>query len=273
VPFEPIAGVSVYYERHGAGGVPLLLCHGAGQDTLSWRHCAGRLAEHFDVVALDLPGHGKSARHDGDRAIEDYADHVPYADGLMRTLGHDRYVFMGHSFAGGLGLNLARALPDRVRAVVMLDGTGCPSGAWGGGAFDLVAINPRDWMEVNFRLICGPRTEPARVEEIARDVLRCPPDVVQGDIKAFAKTDLRPDLPSMRTPLLAFHGLDDWSIPPALGEETVDLIGGPARFVPLPDVGHFPHVEAPDALMAAFDRVWPGFWQGVEDRAATEVGR
>lgn len=254
--FESVAGVPLYYERHVGNGPPLLLCHGAGQDTLSWRYCTGWLVKHFDVVAIDLPGHGKSGRHHGDRAVDDYADHVPYADGLMRTLGYDRYVFMGHSFAGGLGLSLARALPERIAAVVMLDGTGCPSAAWGGSAFDLVAINPIDWMEVNFRLICGPSTDAERVDEISRDVLRCPPDVVQGDIKAFAKTDVRPDLPGMRTPLLALHGLDDWSIPPELGRETVDLIGAPARFVPVPDVGHFPHVEAPDRLRAAFESSW-----------------
>ncbi|MFC4049923.1 alpha/beta fold hydrolase [Actinomadura syzygii] len=259
MPYLDVDGTRLYYEHFDTGRPPLALVHGAGQDTLSWQYVSDRLTDHFSVIALDLPGHGKSARRPGGAAIADYADHIPYVDGLMAALGHRRYVFMGHSFAGGLGLSLARARPDSVAAVIMLDGTGCPSAAWGGDAFDLVAINPTDWMEVNFRLICGPATNPARVDEISRDVLRCPPDVVQGDIKAFARTDLQGDLPTMTTPVLAIHGLDDWSIPPELGRRTCEQIGGPAVFHGLADVGHFPHVEAPDRLMDAVDELWPGF--------------
>lgn len=73
-----------------------------------------------------------------------------------------------------------------------------------------------------------------------------------NDIRAYAALDLRERVGSVTTPLLALHGQDDWSIPPELGERTVELSGGPGVYVPIDGVGHFPHTEAPELFHRAF---------------------
>ncbi|MET4491223.1 alpha/beta hydrolase [Bradyrhizobium sp. LA7.1] len=254
--YVQVNGVRIYYESRISGKPPLLLCHGAGQDTISWRFNLDTFADIFDVYALDLPGHGKSALAPGG-AIDDYTGFLPYAAGFMAELGINRYTYVGHSFAGGLGLHLALAYPDRVDALVLIDGTGCPSKAWGGDAFSVVSVNPVDWLEVNFRLICGPQTSPERAEEIASDVRRCcAPEVALGDIAAFAKTDLRDRLPQVKIPVGFIHGAEDWSIPSELGRETQALLGGKTVFKLLDEAGHFPHTERPDLFNPAFSELW-----------------
>ncbi|MES2940753.1 MAG: alpha/beta hydrolase [Pseudomonadota bacterium] len=255
--YTHVNGLRLYYEEFANPGKPvLLMVHGAGQDTVSWRFNVEPLAPHFHLVLLDLPGHGKSAAPPRG-FIDDYADTVPYVAGFMEALGIPRYVVLGHSFASGLGLHLALAHPDRVQALFMIDGTGCPSGAWGGKAFDIVSVNMVDWLEVNFRLICGHSTPRERVEEIASDVRRCcSPEVAVGDIASFAKTDLRARLHELRLPVVDLHGEEDWSIPPALGMDTVALIGANARFRLIPGAGHFPHTEQPEQFNAAFLQEW-----------------
>ena len=118
--------------------------------------------------------------------------------------------------------------------------------------FDLVSINPVDWFEVNFRTICSQSTDRQRVEEIAFDVRRCAPEVAVNDIRAYAELDLRERMKDVRVPLIAIHGDDDWSIPTELGKKTLELATGPSLFIPLGNVGHFPHTENPEAFHEAF---------------------
>ncbi|MDH3597749.1 MAG: alpha/beta fold hydrolase, partial [Rhodospirillales bacterium] len=59
-------GLAINYLRAGTGeGVPIVLVHGFGGDLDNWLFNQPALAEHHDVVALDLPGHGRSAKDVG----------------------------------------------------------------------------------------------------------------------------------------------------------------------------------------------------------------
>jgi pimeloyl-ACP methyl ester carboxylesterase len=258
VPYATVDGVRLYYEEVANDAPPLLLVHGAAQDTLSWRFNLDQLGGMFHVYAVDLPGHGKSQLA-SQGPIGDLEEYAVYAERFMEHLGVARYSVMGHSMAGGIALHMALHHPERLDMVVLLDGACYTSGTYGEEVFELVSINPIDWFEVNFRTICSPSTDLRRVEEIAFDVRRCAPEVAMNDIRAYAALDLREQVGAVMTPLIALHGEDDWSIPPELGEKTAELTGGPSVFSPLEGVGHFPHTEAPEifhrALGEALDRI------------------
>jgi pimeloyl-ACP methyl ester carboxylesterase len=253
VPYAVVDDVRLYFEEvPNSNAPPLLLIHGAAQDTLSWRFNLEFLGSKFHVYALDLPGHGKSQLAP-EGAIDDLETYAGYSERFMASLGVARYSVMGHSMAGGIALHMALHHPERIAMAVLLDGACYTSGTYGEEVFDLVSINPTDWFEVNFRTICSPNTDPQRVEEIAFDVLRCPPEVAMNDIRAYAALDLRERVGKVTTPVVALHGEEDWSIPPELGKRTTELTGGPSLFLPLAGVGHFPHTEAPELFHAAFD--------------------
>lgn len=253
MPYITVHKTRIYFEEVPADAPPLLLIHGAAQDTLSWRFNLDFLSSSFHLYAIDLPGHGKS-QLSPEGPIEDLERYAAYAEEFMKNLGHDRYSVMGHSMAGGIALHLTLRNPERIAMVVLVDGACYTTGTYGQELFELVSINPTDWFEVNFRTICSRKTSPQRVEEIAFDVRRCAPEVAFNDIRAYAALDLRERMGEIETPVVALHGEDDWSITPELGRKTTELVKGPRVFLPISGVGHFPHTENPELFHNAFEQ-------------------
>lgn len=106
-----------YFRSQGRGPV-LLLLHGLGASSFSWRDNLGPLAGHFRVVAPDLPAHGCSPAplHEDYRAAS-------LSRGVMDFLdrqGIARAAVAGNSLGGGLALFLARNYPQRITALILL---------------------------------------------------------------------------------------------------------------------------------------------------------
>lgn len=240
-------GSSLYWEEAGTGPT-IVLVHGAGQDTRSWRFVMPALAAAgFRAVAVDLPGHGKSDV--GTAGI--VSDLSVHAATLLECLAAIEpsapVVLAGHSMAGGILLDPNVHADERIAGAVVVDGTGFTSGTYNDEYLNLVKLNPLDWFEVNFRTICSPHTAQERVEEIAFDVSRCPAEVAWSDILAYSRLDLRDTLDRVTAPVAFLHGADDWSITPAMAADTrAACVNAESRMDVLERVGHFPHVEAPD---------------------------
>lgn len=96
----------MYYEQRGAADGPaIVFAHGWGRDHSDFNPVAELLDDAARIVLLDLPGFGKSPRPDTAWTTADYADAVRrfLADELDLT----RYIWVGHSFGGRIGLRLA----------------------------------------------------------------------------------------------------------------------------------------------------------------------
>lgn len=113
---------------HAVAGPPvdgpaLLLLHGYPQTHAIWHKMAPRLAQRFNVVASDLRGYGDSGKP------ATTADHMPYSKrvmaadqvALMRALGHERFLVVGHDRGGRVGHRLAVDHPERVMKLAVLD--------------------------------------------------------------------------------------------------------------------------------------------------------
>ncbi|AII53484.1 alpha/beta fold hydrolase [Hymenobacter sp. APR13] len=111
------------YIRRGAGR-PLLLVHGIGGSWRSWNTIIDALAAERDVVAVDLPGHGKTPPLAGENSIRTFADALTAFLTQHNLLGIDA---VGSSMGARLVLELARR-GGVVGAVVSLD----PGGFWQG---------------------------------------------------------------------------------------------------------------------------------------------
>lgn len=101
------------------GDRPLLALHGWLDNAASFAFLAPRLAGHH-VVALDLTGHGKSARRSADASYQIWDD-LPEILGVMDALGWDSCDLLGHSRGAIISTLLASAFPERVRRLVLLD--------------------------------------------------------------------------------------------------------------------------------------------------------
>jgi len=109
---------TVHVERVGQGR-PLVLIHGFAASTYEFRKIIPLLAEHHQVIALDLSGFGYTERP---TARESYSP-VGQADLVLRTLdtlGINSCDLLGHSFGGTVALQLASRHPERVRRLILI---------------------------------------------------------------------------------------------------------------------------------------------------------
>ncbi len=113
--YADVNGIDLYYETHGTGR-PLLLLHGGLASGEMFGPILPILAEHHQVVLVDLQGHGRTADIDRPLDIRLMAGDVA---ALIDHLGLDRPDVVGYSLGGGVALQVAIRHPEKVGRLVM----------------------------------------------------------------------------------------------------------------------------------------------------------
>ena len=116
-----VGGRKISYAGAGEDGDVILLVHGYGGDRNSWLFLQEPLAAKYRVYALDLPGHGTSAKDVGDGTLGVLAGAVT---GVLDALGAERAHLVGHSMGGAVALAVAARDPGRVASLTLI----APSG-------------------------------------------------------------------------------------------------------------------------------------------------
>jgi pimeloyl-ACP methyl ester carboxylesterase len=111
--YAQINGVRIYYERYGRGA-PILLLHGGTSSIAGQKHLISLLAPHYEVIAVDTRGHGRSTLDDQPLNYPSLADDMVR---LLDQLGVGPVTIVGHSDGGTIGLILASKYPAKVRAL------------------------------------------------------------------------------------------------------------------------------------------------------------
>jgi pimeloyl-ACP methyl ester carboxylesterase len=101
-------------------GPALLLIHGIGDCSDTFRELIPELARDHTVIAPDLLGHGRSDKPRADYSVAAYANAMR---DLLSVLDIDRVTVVGHSLGGGVAMQFAYQYPDRCERVVLI-GTG-----------------------------------------------------------------------------------------------------------------------------------------------------
>jgi pimeloyl-ACP methyl ester carboxylesterase len=102
---------------------PLLALHGWLDNAASFATLAPLLADHWQVIALDLPGHGHSD-HLPDGALYHFVDYVRYVLAAADALGLRRYSLLGHSMGAGIASLMAAAAPASIERLALIEGLG-----------------------------------------------------------------------------------------------------------------------------------------------------
>jgi pimeloyl-ACP methyl ester carboxylesterase len=244
---------------HRAGsGAPLLLLHGIGTTRADFARLGPRLAEHYDVLAVDLPGHGGSPPLPRGHTVTALADAVE-ADLDARGLG--RVHVLGNSLGGRIALELARR--GRARSVVALSpsGMGSPperlyqASMMAGARLALSAIRPLLPSLARRRagrtaLLAPLRARPwaTTAEEalVLRDGLVDAPnfwDMLWWTVLA----DLPTGMWDIDCPITLVQGGLDWIAPGQAARYLLTVRG--ARFAPLMLAGHIPQDDRPAEIV------------------------
>jgi len=258
--FVQAGGTCWHVQRMGQGPVMLLL-HGSGASSHSWRDVAPLLMPHFTLLIPDLPGHGFTPALPAQQmSMQGVATAVK---ALLDALQLQPDWVVGHSAGAAVLVRMCLNHSISPRTLISLNGALLPlsglSTVWFAPVARLMAnssllagflASRAQRPGVVQRLIesTGSRLHPSGVEWYARLVRH--PGHVAGVLQMMANWDLdglRRDLPALTTPIVLVVGLGDRTVDPRQAERTVVLLRN-ARVVRLPQLGHLAHEEAPQRV-------------------------
>lgn len=116
--YVPANGVNYYYEIHGQGE-PLLLLHGGLGSIDMFGPVLPILAEHRQVIGVDLHGHGRTALGDRKISLIDMGDDLAV---ILKKLGYSQVDALGYSLGAGAAFRLAVQHPEAVRRLALVSG-------------------------------------------------------------------------------------------------------------------------------------------------------
>ncbi len=116
------ATVSLAACHHPGPGPSVIALHGWMDNAGTFEPLASLLPD-LDLVALDLPGHGRS-QHRPPEAFYHFIDWVPEVLAAADSLGWERFGLLGHSMGAGIATLVAGTAPERLERMVLLEGLG-----------------------------------------------------------------------------------------------------------------------------------------------------
>jgi magnesium chelatase accessory protein len=269
--FVSAAGLRWHVQRFGDESTrqpQIVLVHGTGAATHSWRGLAPLLARRHGVVAMDLPGHGFTGMPAASRmSLSGMSTAV--AD-LMDVLGVKPVVVVGHS--AGAAIAARMALDGRIapRSLVAINGALLPLPGLAGRVYTpiarLLALNPLvprlfAWRaaerRVLSRLIEGTGSKLDAQGMALYGQLVASPAHAAAALAMMAAWDLHrlaDELAQLKPALLLLAGERDRTVPPSQARELASRVRD-ARVVMLPGLGHLAHEEQPGAVLRAMSGV------------------
>lgn len=111
--------VRLHYVTQGEGPLMLML-HGFPEFWYSWRHQIPEFAQDYKVVALDLRGYNNSEKPQDANAYR-MPELIKDIQGVIKGLGYDQCVLVGHDWGGGIAWCFADAHPDMVQKLIVMN--------------------------------------------------------------------------------------------------------------------------------------------------------
>ncbi|HVF24098.1 MAG TPA: alpha/beta hydrolase [Pyrinomonadaceae bacterium] len=117
--FARLDTTKIRYVSEGTGKDALVLVHGWGGNLDLWRGHLPELSKRARVIALDLPGHGKSDKPETTYSMDFFAAAI---DAVMKDAKVERAVLVGHSMGTPVIRQFYRKYPQKTIALVIVDG-------------------------------------------------------------------------------------------------------------------------------------------------------
>ena len=242
------------HEQHGStDSTPIVLIHGITESRHSWRPIIDRISKNFRVLALDLRGHGESAKGDA-------YDPISYASDVLETMtsaGFSKPIVMGHSLGGVVASALA-AIGGACSVINVDQPLRLANFKKGLSALEPMLRGDEDSFNAGifamFSAMDGmlPAGERARISASARadqkvvlgtwaSVFESTAEELDASVEALTS--------AITVPYLSLHGIDPG---PEYSAWLTSLI--PTASVEVwPGMGHYPHLVEPDRFVTRFE--------------------
>lgn len=257
----------------GGSGPPLLLLAGWPQTWYAWRLLMPALARDYQVIAVDPRGVGLS-----DKPLAGYDTGTLAGDmvALMAVLGHQKFAMVGHDIGMWTGYALAADHPDRLDRLAVAEAA-IPGLSPSPPLFGSRDLSDRLWhfgfnrlAEMNELLVSGrehlffahqfaskaasPTALPGHAVQVYVDALAASPEALRSSFEFYRALDTTIEQNERRRsrrlalPVLTIAGAESSG---ELVENTMRLAADDVESLILPDCGHYPAEEAPEAMLAA----------------------
>jgi pimeloyl-ACP methyl ester carboxylesterase len=257
--------IDLAYIKTGEGTQTLLFVHGVASHIPVWDHNIQVLRKYYRCVAVDLPGHGFSAKKNYPYSIEFYVQTLRQ---FIKKLALKNVVLIGHSMGGQIATTLALENPELFSSLVLV----APAG------FETFSPTEKQWLiqYTSDNVILGSQyfkwilnlknyfyelspQEIAKLNDLNRDFFSLTTNphlhqILSGSVQGMVNAPVFDYLPSLQLPTLIFFGKNDQLIPnqflhPHLSGEQIARAGAQAiadsHLVLYNKAGHFLQYEQP----------------------------
>jgi 3-oxoadipate enol-lactonase len=234
-------------------GTPLFLFHSLLSDRASFDAIAPELSRSHRVIVPELPGFGGSKAASG--GLADVADRM--AEAVKDAAGGGPAIVLGNGYGGFVALQMAIRHPQVASKLILADCGAAFSedgrqafrnmaaGAKAKGLAAITDVAMRRLFAADFQA-----AHPDLMQDRREAFLKTDPDVLQAACAQLAALDLRPELSTVKMPVLVLVGEHDEATPPPMSHELAALLPN-ARLKILAGCAHVPQLQAPRAFLDA----------------------
>lgn len=265
MPEISLNGLRHHYRLEGPETAPVLtFAHAQGFTLDSWNAQIAHFRDRYRVLALDLRGHGNTVVAGAPYNIEDLATDVL---ALMDALEIGQMHYVGASLGGMAGFALAQDHAERLNSVTFVTTQGILPQASIDGQKAATAVMRKEgaaarvdavlerYLRKGYREQC-----PESYAELRRQFTTNPVEGYAEAGDAIFAMDFDPRIGEITVPTMVIAGSDDIATPPKRMELYRDSIPG-AKMDVIPNAGHMPYVEEPEAFNASL----AGFLDSLRD--------
>jgi pimeloyl-ACP methyl ester carboxylesterase len=233
----------------------LIFIHGSGGNHSAWSHQYGRLHKKYNIIAVNLPGHG----HSGGCGESDMARYCLWVKKLLDILNLKDAMIVGHSLGAAIALRFAINYPREIAGIVLV----------GGGIImpvnsfflDFLKTNPPVVPAEVIDLICkyslAKENRSKFSAPLQKSISQAKVDVLYGDLSACNNLDLTQELGKINLPALVICGTEDKMTPPDFSRQLAAGISG-ATLEIIEGAGHMVMIERPAEFNKFYCRAGEG---------------
>lgn len=252
-----VSGIRTNVQITG-NGEPVLLLHGWGAQIESFAPVIFALGKYRRVIALDLPGFGKSGFPEGPWTVGDYME---FTLAFMTAMGLEKTDVLCHSFGGRIAILLAAKHPGRVGKIVFVDSAGVRPKRTLKYYFKIYSyklakrIAKRKGLAAFFKAL-GLDAE-KKIKSAGSTDYRNLPDCMKKTFVNVVNEDLSPYLKDIKSPSLLIWGEDDTDTPLSYAQKMEREIAD-AGLVVLKGAGHYSYLDQFPRFIAVVNSFFGG---------------
>jgi pimeloyl-ACP methyl ester carboxylesterase len=225
----------------------LIFIHGSGSDHSVWSHQYAQLRKQYNIVAIDLPGHGRS-EGSGENEVGNYCLWVRK---LMDVLNLKNPILVGHSLGAAITLSFALNYPGAISAIIVVSGgIRMPVNPF---LLEGIKQNPAATIDLICKLSLVKENRLKFFASLKKSLSQTNADILYGDFLACSKLDLTEKINKINLSALVLCGVEDKMTPPDFSRQIAGGIGG-AKLSLIEGAGHMVMMERPKEFNEALNK-------------------